>query len=132
MTPGAYLRLRREAAGLSVEQVAERLRTEPRIAEFARAEWIELIEGDAMPAAFSTIVALRCAFRFDLAVLEALAIAQLGAFAVAIPICRKCGCTEEDACAGRCWWAEPDLCSACVNPVAAVDAIHAAAAGPAA
>jgi hypothetical protein len=34
--------------------------------------------------------------------------------------CRVCGCTEEDCsgCVERtgqpCWWAEPDLCSACV------------------
>lgn len=27
--------------------------------------------------------------------------------------CRVCGCTETRACPGRCWWVEPDLCSAC-------------------
>lgn len=27
--------------------------------------------------------------------------------------CRVCGCTDEEACAGGCSWAEPDLCSAC-------------------
>ena len=27
--------------------------------------------------------------------------------------CRECGCTNEFACAGGCWWVEPDLCSAC-------------------
>lgn len=35
-------------------------------------------------------------------------------------ICRKCGCTERDACYDErtgtgCWWAEPDLCSACAT-----------------
>jgi hypothetical protein len=29
------------------------------------------------------------------------------------PVCRGCGCTDHAACAGGCWWAEPDLCSAC-------------------
>ena len=30
-------------------------------------------------------------------------------------ICRVCGCTEAAACEGGCFWAEPDLCSACVK-----------------
>lgn len=31
------------------------------------------------------------------------------------PACRVCGCTEERACPGGCWWVEPDLCSECVG-----------------
>ncbi len=34
------------------------------------------------------------------------------------PSCRVCGCTEDNACVvdGKpCWWAEPDLCSACAG-----------------
>lgn len=34
------------------------------------------------------------------------------------PICRRCGCSELDACvgkAGACWWVEADLCSACAR-----------------
>lgn len=27
--------------------------------------------------------------------------------------CRICGCTDERACPGGCWWVEPDFCSAC-------------------
>ncbi|MDB6111409.1 MAG: hypothetical protein JWR69_3159 [Pedosphaera sp.] len=27
--------------------------------------------------------------------------------------CRKCGCTLTHACAGGCYWLEPNLCSAC-------------------
>lgn len=33
-------------------------------------------------------------------------------------ICCECGCTEDDACMtddGPCYWAEPGLCSACVD-----------------
>lgn len=37
-------------------------------------------------------------------------------------VCRKCGCTEDDACETEegepCHWVEPDLCSACVEEVA--------------
>ena len=37
--------------------------------------------------------------------------------------CRVCGCTWERACPGGCYWAEYDLCSACVGKekVKAVD-----------
>jgi len=28
--------------------------------------------------------------------------------------CRVCGCTEDNACIGGCFWVEYDLCSACV------------------
>jgi len=33
--------------------------------------------------------------------------------AASIRICRVCGCTEEVACEGGCWWIERDLCSNC-------------------
>lgn len=29
--------------------------------------------------------------------------------------CRVCGCTDDCACPGGCYWVEPDLCSACVG-----------------
>jgi hypothetical protein len=35
------------------------------------------------------------------------------------PSCRVCGCTDDDACPGGCWWApDPeggDLCSQCAH-----------------
>ncbi len=35
------------------------------------------------------------------------------------PICRVCGCTDEEACEGGCWWVDDpeggDLCSQCVG-----------------
>jgi hypothetical protein len=30
-------------------------------------------------------------------------------------VCRRCGCTQEDACEGGCGWEEADLCSACIS-----------------
>jgi hypothetical protein len=30
-----------------------------------------------------------------------------------VTICRRCGCTDNSACEGGCWWVEEDLCSAC-------------------
>ncbi len=29
--------------------------------------------------------------------------------------CRVCGCTDDRACPGGCYWADEDLCSACVG-----------------
>gem|GEM_PF-3917795 len=29
--------------------------------------------------------------------------------------CRICGCTDDNACPGGCWWVEPDLCSSCAE-----------------
>lgn len=26
-------------------------------------------------------------------------------------VCRVCGCTDQEACEGPCYWVEPDLCS---------------------
>jgi hypothetical protein len=31
------------------------------------------------------------------------------------PSCRVCGCTQSQACASGCIWAQPDLCSQCVS-----------------
>lgn len=28
-------------------------------------------------------------------------------------VCRVCGCTWNNACAGGCWWVECDLCNQC-------------------
>jgi hypothetical protein len=33
--------------------------------------------------------------------------------------CRVCGCTDDNACPGSCWWVEPDLCSVCAEKMAA-------------
>lgn len=31
------------------------------------------------------------------------------------PLCRACGCSQEDGCDEGCSWTEPDLCSACAR-----------------
>jgi hypothetical protein len=33
--------------------------------------------------------------------------------------CRVCGCTDDHACEGGCWWVDADLCSACSAPTVA-------------
>lgn len=36
-------------------------------------------------------------------------------------VCRGCGCTDERACAGGCWWVGRDLCSRCVGGFGGTD-----------
>lgn len=124
LTPGAYLKHRRQAALLSASDVAARIQTEPRTAEHARAEWIELIEADAIPATFATIVALRSVYHFDLEVLAALEAIAQGHAAQPPQLCRFCACSEEDACNPPCWWAAEDLCSGCVSAAAAAPVLQ--------
>lgn len=38
--------------------------------------------------------------------------------AIAVRTCRRCGCTDDQACPGGCWWVSEDLCSACAYPKA--------------
>lgn len=116
LTPGAYLKHRRQAAGLSVADVAARITTEPRSPEHQRGEWLELIEADAAPATFSTIVGLRLIYRFDLTVLAQLEAIAQGADILPPKLCRICACSERDACSDAlghgCFWIDEDLCSA--------------------
>jgi hypothetical protein len=43
--------------------------------------------------------------------------------------CRRCGCSDLDACEGSCAWAGPDLCSACERMEAMATAVDQAVAG---
>lgn len=104
VSPGGYLRLRRKAAGLGLDDLP--------------------IDGTAMLAIERglraptdiEIWALSCAFRFDVAVLVSIARGVIPG------LCRVCGCSELDACVENiavgvdapCAWVEVDLCSACV------------------
>lgn len=133
ITPGAYLKHRRTAAGLTPADIAARLHVEPyRFDVRARAEWIELIEADAQPMDVDLVVALREIYQFDLRVVLILSRIAQGFPANPPRLCRVCACSWEDPCIDTarntaCAWAEPDLCTACVGTPAA-DAIQAVAA----
>lgn len=117
ISPGTYLRLRREAAGLTVEDLALRFETIPHWSVRQRSDWVASIEADVAPVSPGTAVALRWFIRFDPHVLDAL-IARHAGYAVGIPdICIRCGCSEYDACEGACCWADPEhtLCSSCID-----------------
>lgn len=100
MTPGRYLRLRRKAAGLELDDVL-----------LASDTALLAIERDLRPATDREIAQLRVQFQFDTQILAE--ISRGGA----PRMCRVCGCTENDACADvfglGCHWVERDRCSAC-------------------
>jgi len=122
MTPGTYLRKRREAAGLELADVALMLPTEPHMDALGRAEWLRQIEADQAPIGINVIAALRYAFAFDASVLQRLGDIRMKPSLAAPRICRVCACSQHDACVGGCAWVDVDLCSSCA-PIAGTAAL---------
>ncbi|WP_267397625.1 MULTISPECIES: hypothetical protein [unclassified Sphingomonas] len=67
LSAGAYLRDQREKAGLTVEDLALRVATDPRLGVFERLAWIRAIEADVAPLQPHNAAALLGAIRLDLA-----------------------------------------------------------------
>lgn len=130
ITPGAYLQKRRRAAGMSLEDVAIMLDTSPAISNRARVDMLEEIEADLTPIDPGTVKALRFAFPFDPTVLNRLIDLHVHRANLPAPqLCRECGCSFFDPCVDHdrraCAWADRDLCTHCVPPAPAADAIAA-------
>lgn len=132
-TPGSYLKTRRTAQLLTLQDVASRIPTIARDAEHDLIAWLERIEADVVPASITTIDALHSAFRFDRLVLAALAAIARGERDPARTprICRICACTWRQPCTHgqlTCGWVDgQDLCTACDHAPAALPAGAAAA-----
>lgn len=128
MTPGTYLAKRRQAAGLSLGEVAEAiaalpwtLRT-PTSGEIAQlVARLELAEADRDNLTVPQAELLRNCFRFEVDIYERLLWQQCGADDLPMPpLCRHCACSWCEPCrdpsgAGACMWVAEDLCSACVR-----------------
>jgi hypothetical protein len=122
VTPGTYLRMRREAACLSIDDVAQRI-----VAPWGKlhlsARWIYEVEADRLAAEDASLQRLRTAFQFDPYIYR-----QLAAGLATPTLCRVCACSWMDACLDDrempCSWvkSEPDLCTACVDKPAAAPA----------
>lgn len=69
ISPGTYVRFRREALHLSLEDVALMLETTPGVSAQRRAEWLAMIEADVAPISLPTALALHDTIRVDLRVL---------------------------------------------------------------
>jgi hypothetical protein len=119
MTPGQYLRKRREASGRSIEDLTLALETVPAVSAAARAEWLRQIESDLVPVpdTLAAAIAETGLMRFDADMLDRLADHYTRRDTWNdLSVCRACGCSEWDACEPACHWVEPDLCSGCVRP----------------
>jgi hypothetical protein len=114
LSAGVYLRLRRQAAGLTPDALGLRMSPTGNWARF-NARAIEALEGDAWIPNQSFIDRLGRALPFDRYVFRQL----LNHLEPTLPICRQCGCSEHDACVdetyGPCAWTSParDLCTHC-------------------
>lgn len=143
MSPGQYLRLRREAAGLSLDDVALFTDTWPtHVSARSRAELLALVEQDMMVIDAGLVDALRAAaahgmIAFDPAVLFQLVAIHAGAEIASPDLCRTCGCSWSDPCFSEhqesCGWArgEADLCTACLDRAVEARAVPVAAAAAA-
>ena len=129
MTPGTYLAKRRQAAGLSLDDVAALVSTSPRLGEIDRRAWIERIEKDI--AAISPDVAATLADVFPISRLVLQQLIDLRSYGVcsqpAPRLCVTCGCSDRDPCVdpathNGCAWASEDLCTSCTGK----DSSHAA------
>ena len=114
MTPGNYLRLRREAAGLTMDDVVMLITPDERRWPLALVLTFAIELDEVVPSS-SELEALRFAFPFDRYIFRQL----VGRLDPKPEICGTCGCSALDACdderAGPCAWATPahDLCTAC-------------------
>jgi hypothetical protein len=114
-TAGMYLRKRREAAGLSIDEIALAITRQPPAKDHASAyvaRELDAAEREVSILPPGLLVNLRMTFPFD---------PEIYGFLVAnVPtpaICRVCACSWHDPCTHLdgtpCAWAEPDLCTAC-------------------
>jgi hypothetical protein len=132
MTPGTYLKLRREAAhvplGILVIQLTgmpDRIRPVTDEDRMRMLRHLVAAEADQVIVTVPQAALIRRAVPFDITVYEKLLQRHVeGPFSAAPEprVCTGCGCSWHDACvthAGPCRWAsaEADHCSACVDVV---------------
>lgn len=136
LSPGTYLRKRREAAGLSIDDVAARLAGLPfpiRPATTTQVTQLTVLldraEADQDNLTVLKAALLRNVYCFDLAVYEQLLLIHYAGDGHGLPapqVCTNCACSWHDACQtahGPCSWsADPDLCTACVEKIHGVKA----------
>ncbi|SDA21735.1 hypothetical protein [Sphingomonas sp. NFR15] len=115
MTPWRYLKLRRLAAGLTIERLAESITPRGRDRRKTVA-LIALLETEGAHARNDlTLRALANAFPFDPLVYRQLAEEPADRHP---RVCGTCGCSHWDPCeseAGCCAWTAPDQCSRCAG-----------------
>jgi hypothetical protein len=118
ISAGRYLQLRREAAGFTIAQIAERLAPAHKDRSDAVA-LIKILERDgARPRHEGAIAVLRTIFPFDIAVYRQLCETPADRHPL---ICRGCGCSRYDLCedeTGCCHFEQPGQCTRCTERAA--------------
>lgn len=112
LTAGAYLRKRREAAKLSIAEIAAGCALPINREGFAML--LERVEADDDVLGDVSLERVSGAMRIDPSVYMNLA----AGLPAGTTLCRECCCSWNDACtsrSGNCSWAEPDLCSRCAG-----------------
>lgn len=106
MTPGRYLKLRRQAAGISIGDAMAVIGG----GALLSAPLAEIEAEEAMPTAMDGAL-LAWAFALDAIVLSLLVDGE------PVRVCESCGCSQADPCEPRvglfCHWVAADLCSGC-------------------
>lgn len=121
LSPGEYLRLRREAAGFDIDFVAMAIGAERGTAAedlplLRRLEADEPLPANVVEGLLGDLS--RRAYRFDPYIYYALAGVAADPRSPCPPICRQCGCTWNDPCrdgSAPCAWADAAAtrCTAC-------------------
>lgn len=134
MSPGTYLRKRREAAGLELEDLALMLDSDPAVSARSRAELLASIERDAAPVTedlMRAVLRLGDAFRLDPLVWVRLIDLAAGDEATLPRLCQSCACSEFDPCIAErdghhvaCHWVADGLCSACEAAAAEMSCVR--------
>ena len=119
LSPAAYLRLRREAAGRSVREVAAMIVDTGDDVAMAL-DLVRVLETPGNTARqHETLDRLQRAFPFDPSVYRQLATDPVDQHP---RICRGCGCSRWDACCsaeGACSWSSDTACTRCTGDAAA-------------
>jgi len=122
LSSAAYIRLRREAAGMSIKEVAGMLaRNADEVATALNLIYALETPGNTARRP-ETLEALRSVFPFDPDVYRQLATDPVDSHP---RICRGCGCSLWDPCTsdehGACAWATDKACTACLPDTAPVE-----------
>ncbi len=122
MSPGTYLRKRREAAGLSFDDVAFKLRPSATTGQRSLlVQHMGELESDEAHVTRPITTGLSRIFSLDPEIYDRLVAIRFGVDVPEPQLCRACACSYHDACVTDgmpCGWVDGDLtlCTACTAP----------------
>lgn len=99
LTPGTYIRLRREAARITLHDVALLLDSDPHVPALRRIGWLAAIEADREPVTETIALALVEVLPIDFMALARLVAVRAGVGGVEAPsLCTACGAGPVPGC----------------------------------